>query len=203
MQDDSSSRFISIIEQAPLQTYCTVLAFIRLTNEILHHYWSQVQHWTKDIRMVEADAPNVKDEYKYVNDIAFTPDGRNIASVSTNEVVRCWDVSNRSSLGRFERQLDKVSSVTISPDGMMIASGSDDTMVMVWDLETRVIRYTLKGHSRWVNPVVFSPGGELLACQPQWTKQFGYAMRRQGRSSTYLTVTQVVSILSQYLQRIR
>ena len=42
----------------------------------------------KDIRNAEAIAPKVKGEYNYVNDIAFTPDGQQVASGSIGKVVK-------------------------------------------------------------------------------------------------------------------
>ncbi|KIN05290.1 hypothetical protein OIDMADRAFT_51101 [Oidiodendron maius Zn] len=155
--------FQSIIEQAPLQTYCLALTFIRPTKERRHHLWSQIQPWSKGLQISEATAPKFKDEDNYVNDVAFTPDGRQVASGSVNEVVRVWDVATKATIGKFEGQLNKVSSVAISPDGTMIASGSDDTTIMVWEWKSRALRYTLRGHSRWVNSVVFSLDGKMLA----------------------------------------
>ncbi|KAG4436380.1 hypothetical protein IFR05_008136 [Cadophora sp. M221] len=155
--------FHSILEQAPLQTYCSALAFIPPTNGLKNRFWSHIQHWMTDIRNAEALAAKVKDEYNYVNDIAFTPDGRLVASGTTSEIVRLWDVASKATRGTFEGQTDKVSSVAISPDGTKIASGSDDASVMVWDFKTRAVLYTLRGHSRWVNSVKFSPNGKLLA----------------------------------------
>ena len=117
-----------------------------------------------DFRIPEAIAPETKDQPNFVNDIAFTPDGRQLASGSINEVVRLWDVATTATLGKFKGQTDKVSSVAISTDGMMIASGSDDASVMVWNMKTREIQYTLKSHSPLgSNSVAFSPNGKLLA----------------------------------------
>ncbi|EXJ87253.1 hypothetical protein A1O3_04212 [Capronia epimyces CBS 606.96] len=155
--------FQSIIEYAPLQTYCAALSFIRPTNELKHHFGREMHPWIKQVRIAEAIAPEAKDEYNYVNDISFTPDGRQVASGSVNEVVRLWDVATKATSFKLVGQTEKVSSVAISPGGRMIASGSDDATVMVWDMRTRAVLHSLGGHSRWVNSVVFSPDGKLLA----------------------------------------
>ncbi|KAK3998077.1 WD40-repeat-containing domain protein [Cladorrhinum sp. PSN332] len=156
--------FQNIIKLAPLQTYCAALAFVRPTNQLKQHFRREMHPWIKDLRVVPANIPKAKDEFNYVNDLAFRPDGRQVASGSNNEIARLWDVPTRTALWRFEGPTDKVSSVAISPDGSMIAAGSDDFAVTVWDLKTRALRYFLpKAHLRWVNSVIFSPNGKLLA----------------------------------------
>jgi WD40 repeat protein len=153
--------FQSMIEQAPLQTYCAARTVRAPANELRHRFWSQIRPWSKEGGITEAI--NAKEEYNYVNDITFTPDGQHVASGSIDEVVRVWDVATKATRSKFKGQIDKVSSVAVSPDGKMIASGADDTTVMVWEWESRAVIYTLKGHTRWVNSVVFSPDGTLLA----------------------------------------
>jgi WD40 repeat protein len=74
-----------------------------------------------------------KDEYNYVNDLAFTPDSRQLVAGSLSPWVRRWDVASRKPLSKLEGQDDKVSSVAISDDGARLAAGSDDNSVMVYD----------------------------------------------------------------------
>ncbi|KAI1772379.1 vegetative incompatibility protein HET-E-1 [Hypoxylon cercidicola] len=155
--------FQNIIKQAPLQTYCAALAFIPPTNELKLHFRGQMHPWIKDIRIAGAMIPEAKDDFNYVSDLAFTPDGKQIASGSNFEAVRLWDVATKSKLCKYSGATDKMSSVAISPDGMTVAAGSDDFTVMSWDIKTKVLRFALKAHSGWVNSVVFSPDGRLLA----------------------------------------
>lgn len=88
--------FHSILGEVPIQTYCSALAFIPPTNELKNRFWSHIQHWMKDIRNAEALAAKVKDEYNYVNNIAFTPDGRQVASGTTSETAKLWDVASKA-----------------------------------------------------------------------------------------------------------
>ncbi|KAH6853275.1 WD40-repeat-containing domain protein [Chaetomium sp. MPI-CAGE-AT-0009] len=156
--------FQNIIKQAPLQAYGAALAFARTNNRLKQHFKSHMHPCIKDMWVVPADVREPKDEFNYVNDLAFTPDGRQVASGSNTEIARLWDVPSKSALWKFEGPTDKVSSVAISPDGTLIAAGSDDFGVTVWDLNTRAVRYALrKAHSRWVNAVVFSPDSKVLA----------------------------------------
>ncbi|KAK4200781.1 WD40-repeat-containing domain protein [Triangularia verruculosa] len=155
--------FQNVIKHAPLQIYCAALTFVRPTNRLKDHFRSQIHPSIKKVCVTPADTPRVKDEFNFVNDLAFTPDGKQIASGSNTEIARLWNVASGAALWKFEGPTDKVSSVAISPDGTLIAAGSDDFTVMVWDLKTRALRYSLKAHSRWVNSVAFSPNGKVLA----------------------------------------
>ncbi|KAK0108690.1 hypothetical protein ONS95_003482 [Cadophora gregata] len=155
--------FQSVMERTPLQIYCAALVFLRPSNELKHHFWNELHPWLKQVRIVDAIAPEAKDEYMFVNDLAFSPDGKQIASASIGPVVRVWDVESKTALFVYDGQKDKTGTVAISPNGKMIASGSDDASVMVWNTETRAILFNLEGHTRWVNTVVYSPNGQIIA----------------------------------------
>ncbi|KAK5718094.1 hypothetical protein LTR17_015882 [Elasticomyces elasticus] len=150
-------------EQAPLQIYCAALAFVRPSNKLRGHFWSQMHPWFVNVRNVQADSHVYEDEYDCVNDLAFTPDGSVLVSGSVNPWVRRWSVESGSPLPKWHAQTDKVSSIAISPDGELLASGSDDSTIAVWKIRSSEIRYTLTGHTNWINAVTFSPDGSLLA----------------------------------------
>ncbi len=116
--------------------------------------------------LIPAAAPEIRIEhrdYSYVNDLAFTSDGRRLASGSTGPRVRVWDVVQRVPQAVFDGQTDKISAVAISPTDQLLASGSDDSTVMVWDMDSQTRRYVQRGHTGWVNAVKFSIDGKLLA----------------------------------------
>ncbi len=100
-----------------------------------------------------------------VYDIAFSPDGKLIASGSDDGNVRRWDVVTNQQVGEpLQGHTNRVNSVAFSPDGKWIVSGSADGTLRRWDAVTgQVIGEPLKGHTGWVNSVVFSPDGRLIA----------------------------------------
>src|SRR5712692_5744528 len=61
-----------------------------------------------------------------VSSIAFSPDGRLIASGSGDKTVKLWDVATGNQLRSLEGHAERVSSVAFSPDGRVIASASMD-----------------------------------------------------------------------------
>lgn len=93
--------------------------------------------------------------------LAFSPDGRHIASGSNG--VRVWNAETGELLfNPFAGHTSCVYSVTYSPDGKHIASGSDDRTIRVWDVETGRSQ-VLEGHTSEVRSVAYSPDGSLIA----------------------------------------
>ncbi|KAG8819591.1 hypothetical protein FRC19_009674 [Serendipita sp. 401] len=100
-----------------------------------------------------------------VNSIAFSSDGRRIASGSDDNTIRLWDAETGQGLGEPLRGHEgAVRSVAFSPDGRCVASGSYDKTIRLWDVETgQALGEPLRGHEGVVHSVAFSPDGRLIA----------------------------------------
>lgn len=94
--------------------------------------------------------------------VAFGPEGRRLASVSSDGTVKVWDTASRSNIATSAPSGFIPTSVAFSPDGSRLATGSDDGTVKVWDPETCVLVNTLSGDSG-LTGVAFSPDSLKLA----------------------------------------
>ena len=96
-----------------------------------------------------------------VNSVAFSPDGRLLASGSYDKTVKLWDVTTGAVLRTFSGHTEVVTSVAFSPNGKLLASGSMDGTAKLWDITTGVV--IPAGRTAEVTSVAFSPDGKLLA----------------------------------------
>ena len=81
---------------------------------------------------------------KAVNSVAFSPDGKTIASGSYDNTIKLWDAASGKELKTMFGHSNWVLSVSFSPDGKTIASGSWDGTVKLWDSVTGRLLSTSK-----------------------------------------------------------
>jgi WD40 repeat protein len=105
-----------------------------------------------------------------VNSVAFSKDGRTLATASDDQTVRLWDLSAWARPVQLGQPLTghhgKVTSVAFSPDHHTLATASTDRTVRLWDIRQRVrpvqLGRPLTGHHDGVYSVAFSPDGHSL-----------------------------------------
>ncbi|MFI7444992.1 WD40 repeat domain-containing serine/threonine protein kinase [Nonomuraea indica] len=97
--------------------------------------------------------------------MAFSPDGRLLATGSVDATARLWDTATGRPVGEpLTGHTGTVEEVAFSPDGRLLATGSMDTTVRLWDTATgRPVGEPLTGHTECVAGMAFSPDGRLLA----------------------------------------
>jgi WD40 repeat protein len=97
-----------------------------------------------------------------VRSVAFSPDGRLLASGSNDNMIKLWEVASGRELHTLRGHNDYVTSVAFSPDGRFLASSSWDKTVKLWEVVTGrwLTRFE---HENYVTSIAFSPDGQLLA----------------------------------------
>jgi WD40 repeat protein len=106
----------------------------------------------------------------WVWSVAFSPDGKTLASSSDDRTIRLWNVDTgehvilgKQTNGIEEEHNNRIGTVAFSRDGKRLASGSEDQTVKIWDIETKKCYETLRGYTNRVGAVAFSPDGKTLA----------------------------------------
>jgi WD40 repeat protein len=97
-----------------------------------------------------------------LDSVAYSPDGRYLASGSRDNTIKIWEVATGKQLRTLTGHSEIVFSVAYSPDGRYLASGSRDNTIKIWEVATGKVR-TITGHSGWVFSVAYSPDGRYLA----------------------------------------
>src|ERR1700755_2534440 len=120
--------FSHILSRAPLQLYSAGLLFSPLDSIFRRSFKSQSykeldvktqlrDQWNQCLHTLEGHSSSVKS-------VVFSPDGSRVASGSSDNTVRVWDVQTGECQHTLEGHSSWVNSVVFSPDGSRVASGS-------------------------------------------------------------------------------
>ncbi len=98
-----------------------------------------------------------------ITSVAWSPNGKYLASASYDKTVRLWEASNGQHSLTYQGHRERVNALAWSPDSKYLASASDDQTVHIWEAATGTQIYTYRGHSGKVDVVAWSPDGMSIA----------------------------------------
>jgi WD40 repeat protein len=115
------------------------------------------------------------DAAQAVRAVAFSPDGRLLASAQGSD-IRLWNSASYAEVCHLTGHSAPVSALAFSPTTKLLASGSVDKSVRLWDVDSRKETRRMDGHSEAIESVAFAPDGKMLASgsgnpsQGEWPK---------------------------------
>jgi RNA polymerase sigma factor (sigma-70 family) len=104
--------------------------------------------------------------------VAFSPDGKLLATAGGAELVKegdqpnqvtLWDTHTRAAVRSLSGHHSTVTAVAFSPDGQRLATASFDQTFRVWDLASGQMVFVGKGHNGVVRSLAWSPDGRVVA----------------------------------------
>ena len=145
----------------------TNYGYIGISDSVSHAIGAHAVDKNADTSFIEFQLSEISQHHIHafgghtnaVHSLAFSPDGKKIASGGWDNVAKLWDVATQQNIATFERR----SSVAFSPNGRILAMAGGN-VINLWDVATQQNIATLLEHtSSNYSVVAFSPDGTMLA----------------------------------------
>ncbi|MEM7555915.1 MAG: NB-ARC domain-containing protein [Cyanobacteria bacterium P01_A01_bin.84] len=120
---------------------------------------SQIYLWEVDkIRQLH----QLEGHTAWVRSLAFSLDGKILASGSHDDTIRLWNVETGKCWQTLTGHTSAIQSLAFSHDGKILASGSNDRTIRLWNIPNEQSSLVLQGHTNNITFVSFHPHKEIL-----------------------------------------
>ena len=102
-----------------------------------------------------------KDKLNAIQSVAYSPDGKYIATGLHDRSVIIWEVSTAKPINTIEVKRLNVRAIAFNPDGKSIMVCDNETVIL-FDLDSGKLLRTFIGHSECITSAVFSPNGQYI-----------------------------------------
>jgi len=94
--------------------------------------------------------------------VAYSPDGKILASGARDKVIRLWDATTRKELRQLHGHQNGIMAIAFSPEGKRLISASEDKTLRLWDVATGTAIGQFQGHEAAVTAVVMHSDGKTI-----------------------------------------
>jgi len=105
-----------------------------------------------------------------VNSVKFSPNGKILATCSSNGTIELWNIKSRKKIALLRGHTSSINDIEFSKDGLTLISSSDDKTIRFWDIsniENKNFKFKRDGGG--TNDIIFSKTGKLFASTGYWS----------------------------------
>jgi len=113
---------------------------------------------------------SIKGHGKGINQVAFSRDGRLLATASTDNTIKIWEVSSQRELFTLKGHTANIDSIDFSPDARLIASAAEDGSTFLWDAKTGEHLLTMISLDEGDEWMVVTPQGLFDGTPVSWNQ---------------------------------